>query len=87
MYGGRSLPYKNVRFGYSIYLPMKQQKSTFNSYNLFHDVTLIQNMANVLLIAQILRLHHQDERARIHQDEQEYASEVGKKPVLSGQPS
>ena len=50
-----SPPYKNVRFGYSIYLPMKQQKSTFNSYNLFHDVTLTQNMVNLFFIAQILR--------------------------------
>ena len=30
MYGGRSTPYKNVRFGYSIYFTMKQLKSTFN---------------------------------------------------------
>ena len=50
LYGGRSLPYKNVRFGYSIYLPMKQQKSIFNSYNLFLDVILMQNMVNVFLI-------------------------------------
>ena len=47
-------PHKTVRFGYSIYSPMKQQKSTFNSYNLFLDVILIQNMVNVFLIAQIL---------------------------------
>ena len=45
---------KNVRFGYSIYSPMKQQKSTFNSYNLFHDVILIQNMVNVFLTAKNL---------------------------------
>ena len=49
-------PYKNVRLGYSIYSPMKQQKLTFNSYNLFLDVILLQNMVNmVLLIAKILR--------------------------------
>ena len=53
--GRSSPPYKNVRFGYSIYSPMKQQKSTFNSYNLFLDVILIQNMENVFLIAQVLR--------------------------------
>ena len=46
-------PY-NVRFGYSIYSQMKQQKPTFNSYNLFLDVVLIQNMINVFLITQIL---------------------------------
>ena len=71
MYGGRTemsasvITFKNVRLGYSIYSPMKQQKSTFNSYNLFLDVNLIQNMVNTFLIAQILRLHHQDEHARI----------------------
>ena len=67
MYGGRSTPYKNVRFGYSIYFTMKQLKSTFNSYNLFLDVILLQNMVNVLLLAQILRFHHQNERVRICQ--------------------
>ena len=46
---------------------MKQLKSTFNSYNLFLDVILLQNMVNVLLIAQILRFHHQNERVRICQ--------------------
>ena len=34
---------------------MKQQKSTLNSYNLFLDLILIQNMVNVFLIAQILQ--------------------------------
>ena len=43
-----SLGNKWKRFGYSILSPMKQQKSTFNSYNLFPAVNLIQNMANVL---------------------------------------
>ena len=48
---------KNVRFGYSILSPMKQQKSTFNSYmyNLFPDVNRIQNTVNMLLIVHILR--------------------------------
>ena len=31
------------------------KNSTFNSYNLFHDVILIQNMVNMFLTAQILR--------------------------------
>ena len=48
--------HKNVCFGYSMYLPLKQHNSTFNSYNLFLDVILIQNIVNVFLIAQILRL-------------------------------
>ena len=34
---------------------MKQQKSTFNSYNLFPDVNLIQNMVNLLFFVHILR--------------------------------
>ena len=34
---------------------MKQQKSTFNSYNLILDVILIQNVVNMFLIAQSLR--------------------------------
>ena len=37
---------------------MKQLKSTFNFNNLFLDVILLQNMVNVLLIAQIFRFHH-----------------------------
>ena len=44
LYGGHSRPYKNVRFGYFIHSPMKQQKSTFNYYNLFPDIILIQGM-------------------------------------------
>ena len=48
-------PYKIVRFGYSILSPMKQQKSTFNSYNLFPALNLIQNMVNALFIVHILR--------------------------------
>ena len=76
MYGGRSLPYKNVRFGYSIYSPMKQQKSTFNSYNLFYDVILVQNMVNVFLNCTNFAL----------MSAQEYVNEV-EKTVLSGQPS
>ena len=67
LYGGRCTPYKNVRFGYSIYFTMKQLKSTFNFYNLFLDIILLQNMVNVLLITQILRFHHQNERVRICQ--------------------
>ena len=45
---------QNVHFSYSIYSPIKQLKSTFDSYNLFHDVILIQTMVNVFLIEQIL---------------------------------
>ena len=52
---------------------MKQLKSNFNSYNLFLDVILLHNMVNVLLIAQILRFHHQNERVRIRQ----YSGENG----------
>ena len=60
-----------------LFTKMKQQKSTFNSYNLFLVVILIHNMVNVFLIAQILRFTL---RARIHK-------RSGKKPLLSGQPS
>ena len=49
-----SPPYKNVRFSHSIFSPMKQQKTTFDSYDLFHDVILVQTMVNVFLIEQIL---------------------------------
>ena len=66
LYGGRSTPYKNVRFGYSIYFIMKQLKSTFNSYSLFLDVILLQNMVNVLLIARILRCIYQDKFFQDH---------------------
>ena len=57
--------YKNVCFGYSILSPMKQQNSTFNSYNLFPDVNLIQNMVNVLSIVIFCVFHHSDLRARV----------------------
>ena len=70
-----------MRFRYSIYSPMKQQKSTFNSYNLFLDVILIQNMVNVFLNAHILR----STPSRIlEMSAQEYESEV-EKTVLSCQ--
>ena len=81
MYGGLLRPpYKNVRFGYSIYLPM--QKSTFNSYNLFHDVTLIKKKHGKFVFNCTNFAFY-----TIKTSAQEYVSEVGKKPVLSGQPS
>ena len=58
---------------------MKQQKSTLDSYNLFHDVILIQTMVNVFLIEQIL--HFTPSRCA-----KERVSEV-EKTVLSGQPA
>ena len=53
-----------VRFGHSIRSPMKQQKSTFNSYNLFPAINPIQNLA--LFTVHLLRFQkHLDQRARI----------------------
>ena len=40
MYGELLSPYKNRHFGF-FYAPMKQQKITFNSYNLIPDIILI----------------------------------------------
>ena len=45
--------------------PMRKQISTFNSYNLFTDIILIQSMVYVMLIVHIFRFPPQDERAII----------------------
>ena len=54
---------------------MKQQKSTFNSYNLFLDVILVQNMVNVFLNTHILR---STPSIIMKMSAQEYESEVEK---------
>ena len=69
-----------MRFGYSIYSPMKQQKSTFNSYNLFRDVILIQKHVKYVLNCTNFASY------TIKMSVQKYISEV-EKTVLSGQPS
>ena len=68
--------YKNVRFGYSFLSSMKQQKSTFNSYNLFPAV-FIQTWQMCCLLYIFCVFNHPDQRARI-------CLKNGQKHIVSG---
>ena len=48
----------SVFWSFHLFPPMKQQTSTFNSYNSFPGVIFIRNMVNVSLITHIMCLHN-----------------------------